>query len=76
MSVTIQSVEKGSPAALAGIRGGETLVSINRNSIIDVLDYRFYQNECELALEIANSDGLVHETERELIERLKLEIDA
>lgn len=57
MSVIINSVEKGSPAARAGIKGGETLISINNNEIIDVLDYRFYQNETKLLVEILRKNG-------------------
>ena len=57
MSVVINSVEKGSPAARAGIKGGETLISINKNEIIDVLDYRFYQNETKLLVEILRKNG-------------------
>ncbi len=57
MSVIISSVEKRSPAARAGIKGGETLISINNNEIIDVLDYRFYQNETKLSVEILRKNG-------------------
>ena len=52
MSVEVMGVEKGSPAAKAGIKAGDTLISINGNEIMDVLDYRFYQNETRLVLEI------------------------
>lgn len=57
MSVTIQSVEEKSPAALAGIKGGEVLLSINGNSIMDVLDYRFYQNDADISLQIKDTSG-------------------
>ena len=50
MSVSVMSVEKGSPAAKAGVKAGDTLISINGNEIMDVLDYRFYQNEERLLL--------------------------
>ena len=59
MSVVINSVEKGSPAARAGIKGGETLLKINNNEIIDVLDYRFYQNETKLLVEVLRKNGKV-----------------
>lgn len=55
MAVKIYSVTKGSYADKAGIKIGETLVSINSNEIVDVLDYRFYQVNRQLSLEI--SDG-------------------
>ena len=57
MSVIIKSVDKGSPAYKAGLRGGETLLSLNSNSIIDVLDYRFYQNSGSLVLEYLDVSG-------------------
>lgn len=55
MAVKIYSVTKGSHAEKAGIKSGETLLKINSNEIVDVLDYRFYQVNRQLSLEI--SDG-------------------
>ena len=55
MAVKIYNVTKGSHAEKAGIKSGETLLSINSNEIVDVLDYRFYQVNRQLSLEI--SDG-------------------
>ena len=77
LSVTIQSVQKESPAARAGIRGGETLLSINGNSIMDVLDYRFYQNDALLSLQIAEKDGKNRtvRVEKEEYEELGLEFE-
>ena len=43
--VKITSVEKGSRAEKCGILAGDILLSINENSINDVLDYRFYLTE-------------------------------
>ena len=43
--VKITSVEKGSRAEKSGILAGDILLSINENSINDVLDYRFYLTE-------------------------------
>lgn len=57
MSVIIDFVQKGSAAAKAKILSGETLVSINGEQIIDVLDYRFYQNNSKLVLEILDKNG-------------------
>ena len=50
MSVVIGGVEKGSPAFRAGMRAGDTLVSLNGHVIMDVLDYRFYQNDREITV--------------------------
>ena len=41
MSTVIASVDRRSPAQLAGIKPGEQLLTINGHEIIDVLDYRF-----------------------------------
>ncbi len=52
MAVLIRSIEEGSPAFKAGILPESKLISINKNEIFDVLDYRFYQNEKRLKLKI------------------------
>ncbi len=52
MSVIIKSVLEGSPSDKANIKAGGSLISINGNEILDVLDYRFYQNEKKLKLKI------------------------
>lgn len=57
MSVVISGVEKGSPAARAGICAGDVLVSLNKNEIMDVLDYRFYQTERRISVEILTASG-------------------
>ncbi len=57
MSVVINEVEKGSPAYKAGIREADILISINGNEIVDVLDYRFYQNESRLTVTVENKKG-------------------
>jgi len=57
VSVIIEYVVKGSPAAKARIKAGDTLVSIDGNEIMDVLDYRFYQNNTKLTLEYINKSG-------------------
>ena len=55
MAVKIYNVTKGSHAEKAGIKSGEILLKINSNELVDVLDYRFYQVNRQLSLEI--SDG-------------------
>lgn len=52
MPVLIQSVTDRSPAALAGIKAGDTLLSIDHNAIQDVLDYRFYMTSTTLSLSL------------------------
>ncbi len=59
MSVTVKSVISGSPAHRAGIKSGDTLVSIDGNLIMDVLDYRFYQNNTKLCIEYINASGKI-----------------
>ncbi len=57
MSVIIDYVEKGSPAYKHGIRAGYTLLSLNGNEIIDMLDYRFYQNAEKITVEFITDKG-------------------
>lgn len=59
MAVKISGVEKGSPADKAGLKAGETLVSINGREITDVLDYRFYMLEQRLELEVLDAGGIL-----------------
>ncbi len=59
MSVIIESVEKRSPAYKCGLKSGYTLLSLNGNEIMDVLDYRFYQNSDKLLLEFINDKGKI-----------------
>ena len=57
MSVIIKDVIKGSPADKKGIKPLDTLVAIDENAIMDVLDYRFYQNNSKVKLEFINKKG-------------------
>ena len=57
MSVVISSVTPGSPAEKAGLHGGDTLISINDNEIVDVLDYRFYQDVTRPVLKYIDENG-------------------
>lgn len=59
MSVIIKSVIRHSYADRAGIRGGEVLLSISGNEIVDVLDYRFYQLNSKLELKVRSRTGEV-----------------
>lgn len=58
MAVKIYNVTKGSHAEKAGIKSGETLLAINSNEIVDVLDYRFYQVNRQLSLEISYGENI------------------
>lgn len=52
MPVLIQTVAPGSHAARAGIRPGDTLLTIGGRPINDVLDYRFYMTDRQLELSL------------------------
>lgn len=57
MAVIIKNIQKYSPAYKYNILPGETLISINSNDIADVLDYRFYQLDSCLKLDLIGVDG-------------------
>ncbi len=59
MSVTVKAVVKNSPAYKIGMRENEILVKLNGNEIMDVLDYRFYQNSDRLEVEYINAKGKI-----------------
>ncbi len=75
MSVIIKSVEKKSLAWKAGLRDGDTLCRISGNEIMDVLDYRFFENNEELDLEYINSKGktIIKRVKKDEYEELGLE---
>ncbi len=59
MAVKVEGVQSGSPAEKAGIKNGEKVLTINGEDIIDVLDYRFYQDNRRLKVEVESVDGKV-----------------
>ncbi len=59
MSVIIDYIEKGSPAEKHGIKSGYTLLSLNGNQIIDMLDYRFYQRSEKITVEFIDNKGKI-----------------
>ncbi|MGN0610960.1 MAG: PDZ domain-containing protein, partial [Ruminiclostridium sp.] len=65
MSVKIISVDKGSPADKAHIKPGDSLVSINKNAIHDILDYQFYSSEEKLKVELEDRTVTVKKDEYE-----------
>ena len=56
MPIAIESVTPHTPAARAGIRAGDRLLSINGNVIRDVLDYRFYMIDTHLSVEVLRGE--------------------
>lgn len=56
MSVTVSSVVSGSPAQKK-FNSGDKILTINGSEIMDVLDYRFYQNEKRLTVGVETKDG-------------------
>lgn len=54
MAVKITGITPGSPAERAKIQSGDVLISINKNAITDVLDYRFYMTDTHLDLLLHN----------------------
>ena len=78
MSVKIKDVEKNSRAYKKGIQPGDSLLRINGSEIVDVLDYRFYQVNTKLELEIEKSDGRIKKVKikKEEYEELGLEFDS
>lgn len=57
MAVKISGVEPHSPAQKANIEPGETLISINGHTIMDVLDYRFYETAPYVKLCLQSDNG-------------------
>ncbi len=55
MSVIIGGVKKGSIAFKKGIKAEDLLLSINGNEIMDVLDYRFFENDSKLILSLCRN---------------------
>ena len=55
--VKITAVEKKSKAERAGVKAGDILVAIDGNEISDVLDYRFYLCERNIALSLLDGAG-------------------
>ncbi len=59
MAVKIDGIAEKSPAFKKGICKGDKILTINGNEIIDVLDYRFYQNEKRLKISVETQKGKV-----------------
>ncbi len=61
MAVIVKASEKGTPAYKAGVRDGDTLLALNGNDILDVLDYRFYQTDEKIKIKFINRKGKIKE---------------
>lgn len=57
MSTKIASIDPHSPAERAGVVVGETLLSVNGNKVVDVLDYKFFTYDTRLTLLLEREDG-------------------
>ncbi len=55
--MVITAVDKGSPAARAGVRAGDTLLAVDGKEVRDVLDYRFMTYEASLTLTLRDNAG-------------------
>jgi len=78
MSTVIKSVDRGSPAAYAGIRAGETLLTVDNHPIHDVLDYKFYTYDPRLQIRLRDENGRERllQVEKAEGEELGLEFDS
>ena len=56
MKNVIKSIDRGSPLEKHA-RVGDSLVSINGNRIVDVLDYKFYAYDARLHVVLRRPDG-------------------
>ena len=59
--IRIQSVSPFSPAEKAGIHAGESLISINGETVIDEIDYQDLILHPHLEIEIADNDGNIRQ---------------
>ncbi|AEY66705.1 DUF512 domain-containing protein [Clostridium sp. BNL1100] len=75
--IKICMVQSESIAEEAGVEAGDFLLSINKQNIKDIFDYRYYQASEELLLEIEKPDGEIWEieVEKDEIEDLGLEFE-
>ena len=60
MSAVITHIDPHSPAEKAGLRVGETLLSIGEHPIHDVMDYKFYAYDAHLTLTLRRENGQEH----------------
>ncbi|MGN0665943.1 MAG: DUF512 domain-containing protein [Huintestinicola sp.] len=76
MAADIRRVIKNSPAAHAGVRAGDVLVSVNGCPIHDVLDYMFYSSEQSVDLFLKrNNKSILLRIHKNEYDDLGLEFD-
>ena len=60
MANIIVDITQDSPAARAGIKRGEELVSVNGQRVVDVIDYQFFSAMTRLAIDTRDENGEIH----------------
>ncbi len=70
MGVTVQTVEKHSPASRVRVQPGDVLERINGHAITDFLDYNFYASSADPVLYLKTPDG-----KHKLVKTRKAEYD-
>ena len=74
--VTVFEVTPHSFAEHCGIKKGDILISVNGNTVKDVLDYRYYITECSLSLLVHRGPELLtFQIEKEEYEDIGLEFE-
>lgn len=78
MAVVISGVDKNSIASAVGIKGGDTLVSVDAHEINDVLDYGFYTKSERLSLLVRTKKGReeIFDIEKDEDEELGLQFES
>lgn len=77
LAVKIISVEENSIAFALGILSGDVLLSVNGHEITDVLDYRFFETEKNLKIEILrNNEKLVFNIKKTVYSAVGLEFES
>ncbi len=73
--VLIKNIKSGSIAEKIGLKKGQYIISINGYRIDDMLDFRFYENEERIDLQVRGGDGAKrYIIEKEYDERLGIEL--